>query len=238
VTTPSGFLQLRKHWKREDVMTHQTSKFCKTNIIETTKKTTGRRLCSMPMMTLATIPVMCFLFAGGVAADGSDPVVRKLAPAANPVENAVLVGRVAADGMVLQLELEGSEPMWMQMGSPPSWNAHQPGAGERYHVEVKVTDPATKTRIPYAGITFAATLTETGKTMSMSLPPMWGSSGLHYSDNSALLGDGTYAATLTVDVPTFQRELKDKDLWPAPVSAKFHFKLKDGKLTEVSEASP
>ena len=67
---------------------------------------------------------------------------------------------------------------------------------------------------------------------------MWGSSGLHYSDNSALLGDGTYAATLTVDVPTFQRELKDKDLWPAPVSAKFHFKPKDGKLTEVSEVSP
>jgi uncharacterized protein involved in high-affinity Fe2+ transport len=78
----------------------------------------------------------------------------------------------------------------------------------------------------------------TNKTMSMLLPPMWGSSGLHYSDNSALLDDGTYEATLTVDVPTFQRELKDKDLWSSPVSTKFHFKLKDGKLTEVSEPSP
>lgn len=74
--------------------------------------------------------------------------------------------------------------------------------------------------------------------MTLPLVPMWGSSGLHYSANSALLGNGRYAATVTVDVPTFQRELKDKDLWSKPVSAKFHFKLKDGRLTEVSEASP
>lgn len=238
VTTPSSFSSITLTIEKEDVMTNQTSKFCRTKIFKATKETTGRRPCFKPMKMLATIPVMCFLFAGSAAADGSEPVVKKLVQAANPVENAVLVGRVAADGMVLQLELEGSEPMWMQMGNPLVWGEHQPVADERYHVEVKVTDPATKTRIPYAGITFAATLTETGKTMSMSLPPMWGSSGLHYSDNSALLGDGTYAATLTVDVPTFQRELKDKALWSSPVSAKFHFKLKDGKLTEVSEASP
>jgi uncharacterized protein involved in high-affinity Fe2+ transport len=66
---------------------------------------------------------------------------------------------------------------------------------------------------------------------------MWGSSGLHYSANSTLLGNGSYAATVTVAVPTFERELKDKDLWSKPVSAKFHFKLMDGKLTEVSEVS-
>ena len=63
---------------------------------------------------------------------------------------------------------------------------------------------------------------------------MWISSGLHYSANSALLGDGVYDATVQVDVPTFQRELKDKDLWSKPVLANFHFKLINGKLTEVS----
>jgi hypothetical protein len=31
--------------------------------------------------------------------------------------------------------------------------------------------------------------------------------------------------------------LKDKDLWSKAVSARFHFKLADGKLTEVSQAS-
>jgi uncharacterized protein involved in high-affinity Fe2+ transport len=66
---------------------------------------------------------------------------------------------------------------------------------------------------------------------------MWGDSGLHYSANSALLGDGAYAATVTVAVPSFQRELKDKDLWSKPVSVNFHFKLKEGKLVEVSQAN-
>ncbi len=170
------------------------------------------------------------------AAQLAEPKVEKLAVAADPLKKAVLVGRVATGNMMFQLEFEGSEPMWMQMGNPPTWDAHQPTADERYHVELKLTDPKSKTRIPYANIDFAATNKETGKTITLPLPPMWGSSGLHYSANSALLGDGTYAATVTVDVPTFQRELKDKDLWSKPVSAKFHFKLAGGKLTEVSQA--
>jgi Cu/Ag efflux protein CusF len=171
-----------------------------------------------------------------VAVQLVDPKVEKLAVAADPLKKAVLIGRAAAGDMLFQLELEGSEPMWMQMGNPPTWDAHQPAADERYHVELKLTDPKSKTRIPYASINFAATNKEAGKTINLPLPPMWGSSGLHYSANSALLGDGTYAATVTVDVPTFQRELKDKDLWSKPVSASFHFKLADGKLTEVSQA--
>jgi Fe2+ transport protein len=221
---------------RENLMTNQTSVFGVTNIFGLFHENVEGHLRPMLRMTLVAIPFTFLLYSGSVAAGVSEPVVKKLATAVDPVKNAVLVGRVASDGMVLQLELEGSEPMWMLMGNPPVWGAHQPVAEERYHVEVKITDPKTKTRIPYADITFAATLTETGKTMAMTLPPMWGSSGLHYSDNSALLGDGTYAATLTVGVPRFHRELKDKALWSSPVSAKFHFKLKAGKLTEVSKA--
>ncbi len=175
----------------------------------------------------------------GSAADAQSvvPSVKTLAPAADPLKNAVLIGRVATGNMVFQLELEGSESMWMQMGNPPTWGSHQPGADERYHVELKLSDPKSKTRIPYASTVFAAKNMDTGKTMTLPLPAMWGSSGLHYSANSALLGDGVYAATVTVDVPTFQRELKDKDLWSKQVVASFHFKLKDGKLTEVSQAT-
>ncbi len=32
-------------------------------------------------------------------------------------------------------------------------------------------------------------------------------------------------------------DMKDKDLWSKPVGASFHFKLKDGKVTQVSQAS-
>lgn len=169
-------------------------------------------------------------------AQPAEPKIKLLAPAADPLKNAVLVGRVKTENMIFQLELEGAEPMWMQMGNPPTWGAHTPAVGERFHVELKLTDPKTKTRIPYAGASFAATNQDTGKSMTLSLPPMWGSSGLHYSANSALLGDGVYTSTVTIEVPTFERELKDKDLWAKPVKAQFHFKLKNGKLVEVSQA--
>jgi hypothetical protein len=191
-----------------------------------------------PKLVVAVLPVLGVLFIGAAAAQLAEPKVKALASAVDPLKAAVLIGRVSTNAMVVQLELEGSEPMWMQMGNPPIWGPHSPAKDERYHVEVKLTDPQSKTRIPFAGSTFAATNMDTGKTMTLPLPPMWGKTGLHYSANSALLGDGAYAATVTVDVPTFHRELKDKELWSKPSSAKFHFRLKDGKLTEVSVALP
>ncbi len=186
-------------------------------------------------LAIVLVSASLILVSGIAAAQSGSPRVKKLPLAADPLKNAVLVGRVAAGNMIFQLELEGSEPMWMQMGTPPAWRAHQPAADERFHVELKLSDPKSKTRIPYANSRFEAKNTDTGKSMNLPLSPMWGSSGLHYSANSALLGDGIYAATVTVEVPTFQRELKDKDLWSTPVSAKFHFKLQNGKLTEVSK---
>jgi hypothetical protein len=182
------------------------------------------------------VAAACLLLSNATWLQAAEPVVKALYPAADPVKKAVLIGRVGIDQMKFEFFLEGSEAMWMQMGTPPAWGAHQPGANERYHVELKLSDIKSGTRIPYAQVLFTATHKEASKTMSLPLPPMWGDSGLHYSANSALLGDGTYAATVTVAVPTFQRELKDKDLWSKPVSAKFHFKLRDGKLLEVSQA--
>lgn len=189
----------------------------------------------MLMTARAVVLVAGLVASASVAAQVAEPIAKTLTPAADPLKKTVLVGRGTAGKMIFQLELEGSEPMWMQMGNPPRWGAHTPGADERYHVELKLTDPASNTRISFANIMFAATNKDTGKTLSVAMQPMWGSSGLHYSENSALLGDGTYSALVTVDVPTFQRELKDRDLWSAPVGAKFHFKMKDGKLFEVSQ---
>jgi hypothetical protein len=54
--------------------------------------------------------------------------------------------------------------------------------------------------------------------------------------NSALLGDGTYAATITVGIPAFGRSEANVELWREPASATFHFALSDGLLVfEVSE---
>jgi Fe2+ transport protein len=189
----------------------------------------------MKIVFAAAMAMLCIVVADPTSAQPAEPKVKTLATVADPLKAAVLVGVVTSGGMAFQLELEASEPMWMRMGNPPTWGAHQPAAGERHHVELKLTDPKSKTRIPYADVMFEATNTDAGTKMTLPLPPMWGSSGLHYSANSALLGDGAYAATVTVGVPTFQRELDDKDLWSKPATAKFHFKLKNGKLTEVSQ---
>ena len=165
----------------------------------------------------------------------AEPKIMVLAAPEDPTKDAVLIGRINSDGLAMQLEIEGAEAMWMAMGTPAEWGEHAPEKDVRYHVEFKVTDLATKTRLPYALVTFTAKNTDTGKDLKLELLPMWGSSGLHYSENSALVGDGTYSATVTVGVPTFAREMKDKDLWSKPVASKFHFKLKDGNLIEVSE---
>lgn len=79
--------------------------------------------------------------------------------------------------------------------------------------------------IPYTAVTFAAAHKETGKSRKLTLPPMWVSSGLHYSANCALLGDGTHTAMVAVVTPTIQRELKDTDLWATAVTAKAYLRI-------------
>jgi uncharacterized protein involved in high-affinity Fe2+ transport len=188
------------------------------------------------IVLFARLLIAACVVAEVAAAQSAEPKPKALASAADPLKQAALIGRVASGDMVFQLEIEGSEPMWMPMGTPARWGARTPAANARYHVELKLTDPKSKTRIPCASITFAATNQDTGKATSVVLPSMRGKTGLHYSGNSALLGNGTYSVTLTANTPTFQRELADDELRSKPVSAKFHFKL-DCKLTEVSQPS-
>lgn len=174
--------------------------------------------------------------AGGLA--GEFPVQSKvLDTPADPTTQTVLVGRSPAGGMIIQFELEPAKPMWMQMGNPLTWMEHPVGDGERYHVEVKPIDPKSKTRISFASVTFKAVNKDSHASVEGTLHPMWGGSGLHYAMNSTLVGDGIYEATVTVGVPGFARDLKAKDLWMQPATAKFHFKMQDDKLIEVTVPS-
>lgn len=188
-----------------------------------------------PARLLLFLAATAMLPATGATAQHADPKIIVLAAPKDPLQAAVLIGRANSNGLTLQLEIEGAEAMWMSMGIPTKWREHKPTKSERYHIEFKATDNTTKTRLPYALVTFSATNTDTKKQVKLVLPPMWGSSGLHYSNNSALVGDGTYAARVTVAVPSFAREMKDKDLWSKPIVSRFHFKLKDGMIIEVSE---
>jgi uncharacterized protein involved in high-affinity Fe2+ transport len=202
---------------------------------------------------LAASVITAVIAAGVVAVHGAEAQVKVLATPQDPARETVLIGRALAGDMIIQLELEPAKGMWMAMTAsvqiemdnskgrwvvlttPPKWAEHAVEKGELYHVEVKPIDPRSKTRIPYAEIKFKAVNKDTGKSVEDRLHPMWGGSGLHYAFNSGLAGDGTYEATVTVGVPTFARDLKDKGRWMRPAAAKFHFRLAGGKLTEVSQ---
>jgi uncharacterized protein involved in high-affinity Fe2+ transport len=190
----------------------------------------------MKISILVAAIVACSLSAP--MAFGAELEVKTLSPAEDATRKTVLIGRTVTDNMIVNLELEAAKSMWMQMGNPLKWMEHPAGKGELFHVEVKPVDPGSKTRIAYADVKFSAVNRDTKKKVSGTLHPMWGGSGLHYAYNSPLAGDGTYDATVTVGVPAFVRDAKNKDLWVKPVIAKFHFKLAGTKITEVTEPAP
>lgn len=187
---------------------------------------------SIPVATI----VACALSAPVVF--GAELKVKALSPAEDVTQKTVLIGRTVADNMIVTLEIEGAEGMWMPMGHPPKWTEQPIAKGEIFHVEVKPVDPFSKTRIAYADVKFSAVNRDNKKKLSVTLHPSWGDSGLHYGYNSPLAGDGTYEATVTVGVPTFGRTEKNKDMWTKPVTTKFHFKLAGQKLVEVTEPAP
>lgn len=166
-------------------------------------------------------------------AQSAEPKVKVLSVAEDPTQKTVLIGRNAVDNMLVTFELEPAKSMWMQMSK--KWTEHPVSKGELYHVEVKPVDPKSLTRIPYAEVTFSALNRDNKKRVSGTLHPMWGGSGLHYAANSPLAGDGTYETTITVGTPAFGRASADKDLWAKSVTTSFHFKLKSGRVVEVSE---
>jgi uncharacterized protein involved in high-affinity Fe2+ transport len=187
-----------------------------------------------------TIVLLGFGLTAGVpafsgAGEAPAPSVMVLETPADATQKTILVGRVLVDEMIIQLELEPAKGMWMQMGNSSMWMEHAVDTGEFYHVEVKPIDPQSNTRISYVDVRFEAVNADNGERISGDLHPMWGGSGLHYAFNSGLAGDGVYEATVTVGVPSFARDLKGKDMWSKPVTARFHFKLTGGKLVEVSE---
>lgn len=180
--------------------------------------------------------VLAAALALGAPARGADLNVKVLPAPEDPTQKTVLVGRNLAGGMVVVFELEPAKGMWMETDG--KWVEHPVGKGELFHVEVKPEDPKSKTRIPYATVSISAVNRDNGAKVSGTLHPMWGSSGLHYATNSALAGDGTYEATITVGVPAFGRAPADKELWMTPVTTRFHFKLARGKLVEVTVPTP
>ncbi|MCH8866899.1 MAG: iron transporter [Proteobacteria bacterium] len=152
---------------------------------------------------------------------------------ADPTSDEVFMGEATTDNMRIQLILEPAKAMWMYMGG--MWMEMAPAVDETIHVEVKPIDEGSGTRISYATVTFTATNTSTGESITEELHSMWGGSGLHYAINHGLLGAGDYTASVTVDVPEFARSMSDSDKWMTPIQADFTFAIDDAGLVTATE---
>jgi hypothetical protein len=179
---------------------------------------------------LAVLVGMVFLVMGSNDAAGKSH-------GKNAAKETVLIGvqTVAAgtpDEMAIKFELEPAKPMFM----PPGMHGNKsmvmaPGPNDKYHFEVKPEDPKSKTRISYADVRVTAVNTKSGKKVDLELHPMWGGSGLHYSANGPLPGDGVYTATVEVRPPIFARDAnKEKDRWMRPSKAEFRFRYEKGLI--------
>ncbi len=162
-------------------------------------------------------------------------VVEAASRRGNPSEHGVLLGSKIVDNMRIIFEMEPSKgmfmpPMYMWMGT----------MGKPYHLEVKLEDPYSDTRIPYSDVALTMTNVTTGVEVGSDiLHPMWGGSGLHYAINGyatdgSPLEDGEYVATVTADPPRFMRGESNKHLWMDPISVEFRFQIRDGSILSGS----
>lgn len=181
------------------------------------------------------LTVLVAALAFGTLAQGAEPKVKVLSVVEDATQKTVLIGRNFADNMIVIFELEPAKAIWMRMDNPPKWRLRWVGKRELFSVEIKLIDPESKTRIAYVDVKFSAVNRDNKKKVSGTLHPMWSNSGLYYAYNSALAGEGTYEATITVGVPGFGRAPADKELWMKPVTTKFHFRIAGSKVTEVTE---
>lgn len=152
----------------------------------------------------------------------------------DPSKEGVLIGLKTVDKMNIKVEFEPSKGMHMLMNG--KWMDMNPAKDEPYHLEIKLEDPYSKTRISNSDIKLTITKS-TGETADYDLHPMWGSSGLHYADNGKLMGDGDYVVTVLANAPTFVRGSANKDLWINPISTDFEFSIKDGIITSEPDVS-
>lgn len=168
-----------------------------------------------------------------VFAVGLCAAAEAVSHAKDPAKETVLIGVTAvASGtpneMVIKLELEPAKAM--TMFHQGAWMDMAVKAGEPYHFEVKPEDPKSKTRIAFARVLVSVLNRDNGRKIDGELHPMWGGSGLHYAMNGPLHGDGTYRATVTIEPPTFARDVKERERWTKAVTATFNFRVRNGMV--------
>ncbi len=100
---------------------------------------------------------------------------------------------------------------------------------DSFHLMVKLTDVHTKTPIPYASVW--ATIRKGSKVVfdERQWPMLSAFMGVHYGNNVALPGAGTYTLTLLIGPPQVARHPEYMKVWLKPHRVTFAFQWKPVK---------
>ena len=144
----------------------------------------------------------------------------------------VHIGKKTAGNMVIDVEAEHAESMWMMDHGKAMDHM---GKEHTHHLVVKVfVDPAlaskgirverTSEKVPMTQVSL--TLRDSkGKMVGkpLDLHTMHSKGGFHYGGNFGLPGPGKYTAVIKASPPDFVRSTKQKDKWLKPIEQTFDY---------------
>lgn len=154
------------------------------------------------------------------------------------------LGEVAQGGMLIEVEAEHAESMWMLMGG--NW-MDMLKEGQTHHFAVKLmVDPALESqevrvhRGTEKVSTAKVTVTVKDSTGAVvvtprELHPMHSKGGFHYGGNLGLPQAGDYMVSLAIQPPAFTRSNKQKDRWLSPITQEFSYQWDGNELEDEIE---
>lgn len=152
----------------------------------------------------------------------------------------IKVGEMVKGGMLIEVEAENAESMWMLMGGQ---SMDMMKDGMTHHLMVKLmVDPALEAQrirvsrhtesISNAQVT-ATVKDANGKVVvaPTQFHPLHSDSGFHYGNNLAFPRAGNFTVSLDIQPPSFTRSSKQKERWTAPITQEFSYRW-DGNRVE------
>lgn len=145
----------------------------------------------------------------------------------------IKVGEVVKEGMIIEVEAENAESMWMLMGDR-SMDMMQEGMTHHLMVKLMVDPALAAQQIRVSRHTesiSSAQVTATVKDVNGKVVvaptqfyPMLSDSGFHYGRNLALPRAGDFTVSLDIQPPSFTRSNKQKERWITPITQEFSYR--------------
>jgi len=167
------------------------------------------------------------MIAAGVLALGGAPTATAAAPAVPKPVPMEPLGMAVWQGM--QIMAMRSTPVTFGVFTGTKMQLVKATKKDSFHLMVRLMDVHTKAPIPYSSVW--ATIRKGNKIVfdERQWPMLSAFMGVHYGNNVALPGPGTYTLTLLIGPPQVARHPEYMHVWLKPHRVTFAFQWKPGK---------